>query len=103
MEVTKRPKGERAHLKARLTQLERLIQQGKLDINEMRSRHGRLQEQLKDYELSSVKGLNDGADENEFTDFDELSDRYCAIETRINGIAGASIPTPSPNRKLRVR
>ncbi|KAI4490303.1 hypothetical protein M0802_010771 [Mischocyttarus mexicanus] len=93
MEVTKRLKGERAHLKARLTHLERLIVQGKLDINEMRSRHGRLREQLKDYELSSVKGLNDG----EFTDFDELADRYYAIETRINGIAGASIPTPSPN------
>ncbi|KAI4478431.1 hypothetical protein M0802_014547 [Mischocyttarus mexicanus] len=97
MEVTKRLKGERAHLKARLTHLERLLEQGKLDINEMRSRHGRLREKLKDYELSSVKGLNDGVDKNEFNDFDELTDRYYAIETRINGIAGASIPTPSSN------
>ncbi|KAI4476779.1 hypothetical protein M0802_014818 [Mischocyttarus mexicanus] len=97
MEVTKRLKGERAHLKARLTHLERLIEQEKLDINEMRSRHGRLKEQLKDYELSSVKGLNNGANENEFTDFDELADRYYAIGKRINGIAGASISTPSPN------
>ncbi|KAI4480494.1 hypothetical protein M0802_014170 [Mischocyttarus mexicanus] len=97
MEVTKRLEGERAHLKARLTHLERLIEQGKLDINEMRSRHGRLQEQLKDYELSNVKGLNDGAYEKEFADFDELADRYFVIGKRINGIAGTSIPTPSPN------
>ncbi|KAI4480703.1 hypothetical protein M0802_014152 [Mischocyttarus mexicanus] len=97
MEVTKCLKGERAHLKARLTHLERLLEQGKLDINELRSLHGRLREQLKDYELSSVKSLNDGADENEFNDFDELADQYYAIETKINGIAGASIPTPSPN------
>ncbi|KAI4486275.1 hypothetical protein M0802_012399 [Mischocyttarus mexicanus] len=97
MEVTKRLKGERAHLKARLIHLERLLEQGKLDVNELRSRHGRLQEQLKDYELSSVKGLIDGAGENEFNDFDELADRYYAIETKINGIAGASILPPIPN------
>ncbi|KAI4490308.1 hypothetical protein M0802_010776 [Mischocyttarus mexicanus] len=95
MEVTKRLKGERAHLKARLTHLERLIEQGKLNISEMRSRHDGLQEQLKDYEQSSVKGLNDGADETEFTDFDELADRYYAIGTKINEIASTSIPTPS--------
>ncbi|KAI4479440.1 hypothetical protein M0802_014397 [Mischocyttarus mexicanus] len=96
MEVTKRFKGERAHLKARLTHLERLIEQGKLNISEMRSRHDALREQLKDYEKSSVSGLNNGADENEFTDFDEMADRYYAIGTKINEIAGTSIPTPSP-------
>ncbi|KAI4477227.1 hypothetical protein M0802_014753 [Mischocyttarus mexicanus] len=96
MEVTKRLKGERAHFKARLTHLERLIEQGKLNISEIRSRHDALREQLKVYEKSSVNGLNNSADENEFTDFDELAYRYYAIGTKINEIAGTSIPTPSP-------
>ncbi|KAI4494177.1 hypothetical protein M0802_009211 [Mischocyttarus mexicanus] len=99
MDPTKRLKNERTHLKSRLTHMERLVEQGKLNLSELKLRYERLREQLYIYERSSVDCIIAGADETEFNDFDELADRYYAIGTKLNNITAANKrSSPSPSR-----
>ncbi|KAI4493065.1 hypothetical protein M0802_009713 [Mischocyttarus mexicanus] len=95
MEPTERFKIDGKIFKSRLTRLEELLDQGKLDPIEMKLRFEHLAEKLDGFQRSHIDRLSTGVDENEFNDFDEISDRYFAIEAKIRESTSTSTSNTS--------